>query len=73
MARKKTWNILEMSYDEVAECMKKNDTIMITFYNAPRADILKKHYIDLPQQLEAEGIDPRVPWLYDFKLDFRFK
>lgn len=30
MARKKTWNILEMSYDEVAECMKKNDTIIIS-------------------------------------------
>ena len=51
----------------------KNDTIMITFYNAPQADILKKHYINLPQQLEAEGIDPRVPWLFDFKVDFRFK
>ena len=50
-----------------------NDTIIVTFYNAPQANILKKHYIDLPQQLEAEGIDPRVPWLYNFKLDFRFK
>lgn len=51
----------------------KKDTIIVTFYNAPQADSLKKHYIDLPQQLEAEGLDPRVPWLYDFKVDFRFK
>ena len=51
----------------------KNDTIIVTFYNAPQVNILKKHYIDLPQQLEAEGIDPRVPWLYNFKVDFRFK
>lgn len=30
MARKKTWNILEMGYDEVAEHLKTNDTILIT-------------------------------------------
>ena len=51
----------------------KNDTIIVTFYNAPQADILKKHYVDLPQQLEAQGLDPRVPWLYNFKVDYRFK
>lgn len=51
----------------------KKDTIIVTFYNAPQVDSLKHHYIDLPQQLEAEGIDPRVPWLYNFKVDFRFK
>jgi hypothetical protein len=51
----------------------KNDTIVVTFYNAPQADVLKKHYVDLPQRLEAERIDPRVPWLYNFKVDYRFK
>ena len=51
----------------------KNDTIIVTFYNAPQADILKKHYVDLPQQLESQRIDPRVPWLYNFKVDYRFK
>jgi len=30
MPRKKTWNILEMGYDEVAEHLKTNDTILIT-------------------------------------------
>ena len=29
MARRKSWNTGEMSYDEVAELLKKNDTIMI--------------------------------------------
>lgn len=29
MPRKKTWNIMEMGYDEVAAHLKKNDTIMI--------------------------------------------
>jgi hypothetical protein len=51
----------------------KNDTIIVTFYNAPQADTLKDHYINLPQKLEAESIDPRVPWLYNFKVDFQFK
>ena len=23
--------------------------------------------------LEAEGVDPHIPWLYNFKLDFRFQ
>jgi hypothetical protein len=51
----------------------RDDKIIVTFYNAPEANALKEHYINLPQKLEAEGIDPRVPWLYNFKVDFRFK
>ncbi len=30
MPRKKTWNILELGYDEVAAHMKRNDTIMVS-------------------------------------------
>lgn len=51
----------------------KNDTILVNCYNAPKEFELAKNYINLPQKLEAEGINPHVPWLYDFKLDFRFK
>lgn len=51
----------------------KDDTILVTLYNAPEADLLKKHYENLPQILECEHVDPRIPWLYDYKLDFRFK
>lgn len=49
------------------------DTIIVTYYNAPNTDVLKKHYENLPEKLESEGVDPRIPWLYDFKLDFRFR
>jgi len=49
------------------------DTILVTYYNAPDADKWAKHYENLPEKLIRENIDPRVPWLYDFKLDFRFK
>lgn len=49
------------------------DTIIVTSYNAPDTNKLRLHYENLPQKLEAEGADPRVPWLYNFKVDFRFK
>jgi hypothetical protein len=49
------------------------DTIVVTYYNAPNAELLRRHYESLPAKLVAEGVDPRMPWLYDFKLDFRFK
>lgn len=49
------------------------DTIIVTYYNAPNAMLLRKHYTDLPAKLQREGVNPRVPWLYDYKLDFRFK
>jgi hypothetical protein len=48
-------------------------TIQVTYYNAPNADKLRAHYEDLPAKLKAEHVDPRVPWLYDFELDFRFR
>jgi hypothetical protein len=50
-----------------------NDTILITYYNAPQAPQWKQHFENLPARLQNEGVDPRIPWLYDFKLDFRFK
>jgi hypothetical protein len=51
----------------------REDTIVVTYYNAPNAEQLRQHYEHLPDRLEAEGIVPRNPWLYDFKLDFRFR
>jgi hypothetical protein len=51
----------------------RGDTIVVTYYNAPDVDRLRQHYEDLPARLEAEHVDPHVPWLYGFKLDFRFR
>lgn len=51
----------------------KQDTIIVTYYNAPHVERLRQHYADLPNQLEREHINPRIPWLYDFKLNFRFR
>jgi hypothetical protein len=47
--------------------------ITVTYYNATDSDKLREHYEDLPAKLRAESIDPRVPWLYGFELDFRFR
>ena len=49
----------------------KKDTIFVTLYNAPT--YLKPYYENLPQKLQPEGVNPRIPWLYDFKVDFRFR
>lgn len=48
-------------------------TIIVTLYNPPVPDLLKKNYENLPNILEHQNIDPRIPWLFDYKLDFRFK
>lgn len=50
-----------------------HDTILVTFYNAPNAEQLREHYEHLPEKLCQDNIDPRIPWLYNFQLDFRFK
>jgi hypothetical protein len=50
-----------------------DDTIVVTFYNAPNVEQLRRHYEGLPAQLSAEHVDPHIPWLYNYKLDFRFK
>ena len=50
-----------------------DDTIVVTYYNAPNAQRLREHYEDLPDRLQSENIDPHIPWLYGFKLDFRFR
>lgn len=51
----------------------RHDTIVVTYYNAPNPDKMKKHYENMPERLSLEGIKPTIPWLYNFKLDFRFK
>lgn len=47
--------------------------IVVTYYNTPDAERLRKHYEDLPKRLAAEQVDPRIPWLYGYELDFRFR
>jgi hypothetical protein len=50
-----------------------DDTIIVTYYNAGDADRLRLHYEGFPEKLTKQHIAPGIPWLYDFKLDFRFR
>ncbi len=51
----------------------EKQTIVVTLYNAPNLSVLQHHYEHLPEKLARDGINPEIPWLYNFKLDFRFK
>ncbi len=51
----------------------EGDTVVVTYYNAQGAEQWKHHFENLPKQLEQQKVNPRIPWLYNFKLDFRFK
>jgi len=51
----------------------KQDTIIVTFYNFPKELGLEKYYKNLSVKLESEGINPKIPWLFDYKIEFRFK
>ena len=72
----KSWNAEHLAKEVLAraegDVRVQNDTIMVTFYGAPK-HINPKDYIGLPQIMESKGINPRIPWLYDFKLALRFK
>lgn len=63
----------DLLYGLEGDIRVQSDTILVTFYNAPNAEQLRPHYEGLPERLAGEGIDPHIPWLYDFKLDFRFR
>ena len=51
----------------------EDKTIVVTLYNPPNAPLLRHHYEHLPEKLAHEGVNPEIPWLYNFKIDFRFK
>ena len=51
----------------------ENQTIVVTLYNPPNAALLQRHYEHLPEKLSRQGVNPQIPWLYNFKIDFRFR
>jgi hypothetical protein len=73
----RTWDANHLARDLFfaleADVRVRDNTILVTYYNAPNADQLRVYYEDLPHQLEQENINPAVPWLYGYKLDFRFR
>jgi hypothetical protein len=71
-----SWDARHLAKDVLAglegDVRVTTDTIVVTYYNAPNTEGLKGYYEGLPGKLQAQGIDPGIPWLYGYKLDFRF-
>ncbi len=47
--------------------------IIVTYYGDHKKLNLKDNYSAISKQLTKEGINPRIPWLLDYELEFRFK
>ncbi|MGH9351732.1 MAG: hypothetical protein ACRD2G_06190 [Terriglobia bacterium] len=73
----KGWDAVHLAQDLFGglegDLRVQQDTLLVTYYNAPQAEKWRQRFENLPLQLEKEGVDPRVPWLYNFKVDFRFR
>lgn len=51
-----------------------HNTVIVTLYNTENLPApIRQHYTNLPEKLREEGVCPKIPWLYDLELDFRFK
>lgn len=50
-----------------------HDKIIVTFYGDHKKLNLKQNYSEISKQLTQEGINPKIPWLLDYELEFRFK
>jgi hypothetical protein len=51
----------------------KGDSIIVTYYRDHEFLCLRDKYSNISTVLENENISPKIPWLCDFKLEFRFK
>ena len=73
----RSWDVQHLAKDLLqgleGDIRVTDQTIVVTFYNAPKAESLRLQYEGLPQKLRQEKVDPRIPWLYDYELDFRFR
>lgn len=73
----RSWNAIHLAqavFTKIdGDIRVKGDTIIVTCYNTPKELNLENYYQDLPTKLRSEGINPQIPWLYNYKLNFRFK
>ncbi len=72
----KRWDAKHLATEVLSWCdgdvRVENDTIIVTLYGKPK-HLNEKDYVNLPDILMSEGLKPEIPWLYNFKLDFKFK
>lgn len=50
-----------------------DDKIIVTYYGDHEVLGIREKYQNISQQLENQNISPKIPWLYDYKLEFKFK
>lgn len=51
----------------------EGDRVVVTYYNAEALTDCRQQFEHLPERLIQQGVDPRVPWLCNYRLDFRFR
>jgi hypothetical protein len=57
--------------EHTIEEAKRLQILIVMYYGYPESIKIRYYYQYLPAQLIAEGVDPRIPWLYNFKIDFK--
>jgi hypothetical protein len=50
-----------------------DDYIVITYYGNHEKLLLKEKYENIETKLINQNINPKIPWLFDYKLKFNFK
>ena len=51
----------------------RDDEIKVTIYGHKYREVLEPLYYHLNSKLKEKGIDPKVPWLNNHTLKFKFK
>lgn len=73
----KRWNathLAEAIFSKIdGDIRVMDDKIIVTYYDMPDNLHLQQHYEGLPEKLINQNINPKVPWLFNFMVDFRFK
>ena len=72
-----TWDAKHLSSEVfrglVGNLRVRENRLLVTYYNAPNREQLRAQYQGLPANFRAKGVDPHIPWLYGFELDFCFR
>jgi hypothetical protein len=73
----KRWNathLAEAIFSKIdGDIRVMDDKIIVTYNDMPDNLHLQQHYEGLPEKLINQNINPKVPWLFNFMVDFRFK
>lgn len=64
--------IYERFFNKQALVRLHYDMIKVSIYGHPYGHLLKSMYHNLSDKLERKGINCRVPWLNNHKLEFEF-